>query len=422
MNAASPPSKMPLHIESFDDGAAPMRIAVVTETYPPEVNGVALTLARMVEGLRTRGHRLQLIRPTQPVFDQQRPADPDELLTTGIPIPCYPGLRMGLPAKKMLVRQWAVHRPDVVHIATEGPLGWSALHAARQLKLPISTDFRTNFHAYSSHYGAGWLQRTILGYLRKFHNRASCTTVPTQALAEELSSWGFERLNVISRGVDTQRFSPSHRSAALRQSWGAGDEDLVALYVGRLAAEKNIGLVIKAFEAMQQSRPNSRLVIVGEGPQRQALMQMCPSAHFAGMRSGLELSAHYASADLFIFPSLSETFGNVTLEAMASAVPALAYRHAAAAQLLKGGRGGVSVEVGQEQAFIAQALQLAQDLAHCRELGLQARQVALTLDWDGIITQFEALLRSTIASHNVHALPPSSQAQGAALATQAASQ
>jgi glycosyltransferase involved in cell wall biosynthesis len=163
-------------------------------------------------------------------------------------------------------------------------------------------------------------------------------------------------------------------------------------------------------------------VIVGEGPQRQALMQMCPSAHFAGMRSGLELSAHYASADLFIFPSLSETFGNVTLEAMASAVPALAYRHAAAAQLLKGGRGGVSVEVGQEQAFIAQALQLAQDLAHCRELGLQARQVALTLDWDGIITQFEALLRTTIASHNVHALPPSSQAQGAALATQAAPQ
>jgi len=286
-----------------------------------------------------------------------------------------------------------------VHIATEGPLGWSALHAARQLKLPISTDFRTNFHAYSSHYGAAWLHRTILGYLRKFHNRASCTTVPTSALAQELSSWGFERLHVISRGVDTQRFCPSRRSPALRQQWGAGPDDLVALYVGRLAPEKNLGLVARTYAAMARRNPRVRLVIVGDGPQRQALGQSCPSAHFAGVRSGLDLAAHYASADLFIFPSLSETFGNVTLEAMASGLPVLAYEHAAAAELIHHGHSGLAVPVGQEQTYLAQAEALSADLIGCRQMGLAARQIALRLDWASIIGQFEGLLRRTIAEH-----------------------
>ena len=381
MNAALTDPSAALTIEQLDGPATPMRIAVVTETYPPEVNGVALTLAKMVEGLRGREHSLQLIRPTQPVVDSQRDADPDELLTAGLPIPCYPGLRLGLPAKRLLVRQWSTHRPDVVHIATEGPLGWSALHAARQLKLPISTDFRTNFHAYSSHYGAAWLHRTILGYLRKFHNRASCTTVPTQALAQELTSWGFERLHVLSR------------------QWGAGQDDLVALYVGRLAPEKNLELVARAYEAMARRNPRVRLVIVGDGPQRQALGQMCPNAHFAGVRSGLELSAHYASADLFIFPSLSETFGNVTLEAMASGLPVLAYEHAAAAELIRPGQSGLSVPVGQEDAYVAHAEALSADLDRCRLMGLAARQVALRLDWASIIRQFEGLLRRTITEH-----------------------
>jgi glycosyltransferase involved in cell wall biosynthesis len=399
MNAAHTAHPAALSIEQLDGPATPMRIAVVTETYPPEVNGVALTLAKMVEGLRGRQHSLQLIRPTQPVVDSQRDADPDELLTAGLPIPCYPGLRLGLPAKRLLVRQWSTSRPDVVHIATEGPLGWSALHAARQLKLPISTDFRTNFHAYSSHYGAAWLHRTILGYLRKFHNRASCTTVPTSALAQELSSWGFERLHVISRGVDTQRFCPSHRSPALRQQWGAGPNDLVALYVGRLAPEKNLGLVARAYEGMARRNPRVRLVIVGDGPQRQALGQMCPNAHFAGVRSGLDLSAHYASADLFIFPSLSETFGNVTLEAMASGLPVLAYEHAAAAELIRPGQSGLSVPAGQEEAYVAHAEALSADSDRCRLMGLAARQVALRLDWASIIGQFEGLLRRTISEH-----------------------
>jgi glycosyltransferase involved in cell wall biosynthesis len=381
-------------------GASPnLRIAVVTETYPPEINGVAVTLAKVVEGLRERNHSLQLIRPIQPFFDKQRSADADEILTAGLPIPRYPGLRMGMPSKKLLVRHWSLQRPDIVHIATEGPLGWSALNAARALKLPVSTDFRTNFHAYSGHYGAGWLHRTILRYLRKFHNDASCTTVPTQALAGELQSWGFERLSVVARGVDTERFSPVHRSADLRAAWDVEPGDPVALYVGRLASEKNLGLLARSYAVMRQSEPRMRLVVVGDGPERQSLAAACPQAHFAGMQTGIALARHYASADLFVFPSLSETFGNVTIEAMASGLPVLAYDHAAASELLRDGQGGIAIAVGQEENFMAQAGALCNDPTRRLLLSQQARQIALGRSWESIVTRFEALLRATVAAH-----------------------
>ena len=386
-------------IEELRSARPSLRIAVVTETYPPEINGVAVTLAKVVEGLRERNHSLQLIRPLQPVFDKQRSVDADEILTAGLPIPRYPGLRMGMPSKKLLVRHWSLQRPDIVHIATEGPLGWSALHAARALKLPVSTDFRTNFHAYSGHYGAGWLSRAILRYLRKFHNSASCTTVPTQALAAELQSWGFERLSVVARGVDTERFSPSHRSAELRAAWGVEPGDPVALYVGRLASEKNLGLLVRAYAAMRQTEPRMRLVIVGDGPERQSLAAACPQAHLAGMQTGADLARHYASADLFVFPSLSETFGNVTIEAMASGLPVLAYDHAAASELLHQGQGGVAIAVGQEEQFMAQAGALCHDPARRLLLGQQARQIALGRSWESIVIRFEALLRTTVAAH-----------------------
>jgi glycosyltransferase involved in cell wall biosynthesis len=387
------------HIEELLGASPNLRIAVVTETYPPEINGVAVTLAKVVEGLRERNHSLQLIRPIQPFFDKQRSADADEILTAGLPIPRYPGLRMGMPSKKLLVRHWSLQRPDIVHIATEGPLGWSALNAARALKLPVSTDFRTNFHAYSGHYGAGWLHRAILRYLRKFHNDASCTTVPTQALAGELQSWGFERLSVVARGVDTERFSPVHRSADLRAAWGVEPGDPVALYVGRLASEKNLGLLARSYAVMRQSEPRMRLVVVGDGPERQSLAAACPQAHFAGMQTGIELARHYASADLFVFPSLSETFGNVTIEAMASGLPVLAYDHAAASELLRDGQGGVAIAVGQEEHFMAQAGALCSDPARRLLLSQQARQIALGRSWESIVTRFEALLRGTVAAH-----------------------
>jgi len=376
------------------------RIAIVTETYPPEVNGVAMSIARVVEGLQRRSHELQLVRP------RQRHVEPDptprgarlhELLTAGWPIPRYPNLRMGAPSKRALVQLWSLQRPDVVHIATEGPLGWSALQAARHLKLPVSSDFRTNFHAYGQHYRIGWLAKPILAYLRKFHNRAQCTMVPTEALRAQLEASGFERVVVVSRGVDTRLFDPQRRSAALRQAWGAGDDDLVLAYVGRLAAEKNLVAAVAAYDALRESMGGAvKLVFVGDGPQRSELAARCPQAVFAGQRGGEDLAAHYASADLFLFPSLTETFGNVTIEAMASGLPVVAFDCAAAAQVIRSGHNGLLAHDESLPAFVRATLQLAADPERRRAMGAAARDAARRHDWDGVVARFEAVLVQTI--------------------------
>ncbi len=388
-----------------------LRVAVVTETYPPEVNGVAATIARVVDGLRQRGHQLQLVRPRQEgtqlgSASALLPTQPlDEVLLRGLPIPRYPQLKMGLPARSALLRLWTARRPDVVHLVTEGPLGWSALQAACKLRLPVVSDFRTNFHAYSAHYGVGWLRAPVMAYLRKFHNRTACTMVPTAALQRELAAAGFERLRVVARGVDTRLFDPARRSEALRASWGAAPETLVALCVGRLAPEKNLGAVVAAAEAMaaalgasaQGEAPRLRLVLVGDGPERTRLQQRCPDAVFAGLRRGEDLAAHYASADVFLFPSTTETFGNVVPEAMASGLAVLAYEHAAAGQLIRDGDNGLLARLDDTAAFCSAAQRLAGAPLRVRALGLQARATAAQLGWGCIVEAVESEYATAMA-------------------------
>ena len=377
---------------------SPMRVTVVTETYPPEVNGVALTLQRMLEGLRARRHVVQLVRLRQHADDLPRRARGfHEVLMRGLPIPRYPHLRMGVPCAQKLERLWAMQRPDVVHIATEGPLGWSALRAAERLGLPVVSDFRTNFHAYSRYYGLGWLQRGIAGYLRGFHNRTLTTMVPTPALQRELAAQGFENLRVVARGVDTTHLNPSKRNAALRRLWGAGDDTLVVLCVSRLATEKNITLLWRAFDAIVRRGVDARLVLVGDGPQRPQLEALCRGAHFAGVRRGEDLAAHYASADLFVFPSLTETFGNVVPEAMASGLPVVAFDHAAAGQLIRHGDSGWLAAPQEAVQFVDMLSHAASDLARLRVVGARARESALALDWQRVIDDLEAVLRRAAA-------------------------
>ncbi|MDM7948631.1 glycosyltransferase family 1 protein [Hydrogenophaga sp.] len=394
-----------LLVEHLSARHPPLRLAVVTETYPPEINGVARTLARLVHSLQDLGHDVQLIRPRQPPdgrhITQQEPLE--QILVRGLPIPRYPHLRMGLPAKNALVKHWSLQRPDVVHIATQGPLGWSALQAARKLRLPISTDFRTNFDAYSKHYGIAWLQRPIAAYLRKFHNLADCTTVPTEALRAALVANRFERLKVIARGVDVASFNPSFRDAALRASWGAGEQDCVALYVGRLAAEKNLGLLARAFQSMKAANPRVRLVVVGDGPAREELQANCFDAKLCGSQSGQALARHYASADCFVFPSLTETYGNVTPEALASGLAVLAFDHAAASDLICSGRNGLLAPVGDEASFLRMAVHLATDPTLIQQVRQQAVTAVAERSWSQIASQVETmwidLLKSRLGSH-----------------------
>jgi glycosyltransferase involved in cell wall biosynthesis len=375
-----------------------LRIAVVTETYPPEINGVALTLAKLVECLRARGHAIQLIRPRQPMEGSPAQAVFDQVLTRGIPIPRYPNLRLGLPSKRLLVSTWMQQRPDVVHIATEGPLGWSALRAATKLRLPVSSDFRTHFESYSQHYGVGWLRKPIESYLRKFHNQASCTLTPTESLRQSLVRARFERVHVVSRGVDTSRFSPDHRSQLLRDTWGVAPEQPVALYVGRLAPEKNLSLLIRAADATHVANPHLKWVIVGDGPARLDLQQALPHAHFAGPRSGTDLSAHYASADWFAFPSLTETYGNVVPEAMASGLAVLAFDRAAAAECIRNDHTGVLVPSEDEQQFLQLANRLATDTAWVKRLGGAACAAVQSNSWETIADQMESIWSGLLAT------------------------
>ncbi len=371
-----------------------LRVAMVTETYPPEVNGVARTVAFMAEGLRRRGHDVRLIRPRQNGHDH---AAPGELLARGLPIPRYPQLKMGMPAGGVLARAWSGERPDVVHIATEGPLGWSALSAATKLRIPVATDFHTNFHAYSRHYGFAWLARPVMAWLRRFHNRAACTMVPTAEMAEDLAAAGYRGLRVVGRGVDPQVFSPERRSRELRASWGADDATPVALCVSRFAPEKNFPLVIRAFEEMRRAEPRTRLVLVGDGPMAEALRGRNIGYVIAGRLANGELSAHYASADIFLFPSITETFGNVTLEAAASGLGIVAYRYAAARQHLEHERSALLAPFDDDQAFLGLARRMAQEPQLARRLGAAARQAAAPLTWERIVDDFAAVLADVAA-------------------------
>jgi glycosyltransferase involved in cell wall biosynthesis len=373
-----------------------VRIAYVTETFPPELNGVSLTVERTVNHLRQRGHSLELIRPRQP--GEAAMDAPEEWRTLGCPIPMYPDLRFGLASSSTLRARFERTQPQIVHIATEGPLGWAAMRAAVSLGIPVTSDFRTNFHQYSRYYGLGWLSPVVHDYLRRFHNHGHTTFVPTRALARDLGAAGFERLQVVGRGVDSERFSPDKRSAALRARWNAGDGP-VLLYVGRLAAEKNVMLAMCAFEAVRRRSRSACMVVVGDGPLRKRLEAEYPHAIFAGVQRGDALAEHYASADLFLFPSLSETFGNVTLEALASGLPVVAFDTAAAADHVDDCGNGLLAPPGAERAFVAAACSLAWQHRHLADVRARARRAALAAQWPEVLARFETHLADTVAAH-----------------------
>ncbi len=386
------PNAEPAPLAGSEDCLAPLRILLVTETYPPEINGVAMTTERMVQGLRALGHWVGVVRPRQR-------HDRDEAGTwtvPGLPIPKYPGLRLGFPARWQLGRLMQHLRPDLVHVVTEGPLGWAAVSAARARKLPLTSGYHTHFAQYSSHYGVGWLTPWVSGWLDALHRRCHATLVPTPELAATLSARGIPKVRTVGRGVDTLLFRATRRSAPLREAWRLADGGLACLYVGRLAPEKNLEVVERAFAAIAARDRDARMVWVGDGPALPRLRAAHPDHVFAGARTGEDLAAHYASADLFLFASLSETWGNVLTEALASGLPVLAFRRAAAEILIRERENGVTVDPDDAEAFIAAALELAGNAGLRGRLGAEARASMQEHGWEKIVLRFEAVLREVV--------------------------
>ena len=377
----------------------PLSIALVTETYPPEINGVANTLHRIVHGLADRGHDITLLRPTRRRKEPERvEGRVREVPTPGFPLPFYPELQIGLPASRAVARTLKACAPDIVYIATEGPLGMSAQRVARRLKVPVVAGFHTNFHTYSRHYRLGLLAPTVLAYLRRFHNRCARTLVPTRELHDALTGLNFERLAVWPRGVDIALFNPARRDAVLRDAWTKSPDDLVVIYVGRIAREKNIDLAVEAFRAIRARRPGSRFVLVGDGPELPRIRDANPDFICTGARRGEVLAAHYASADIFLFPSTSETFGNVITEAMASGLGVVAFRMAAAATLLHEGVNGLLAEPDDHAAFIRQSETAAVDDDLRRNIAAQARRDVLPFAWPDMLARLENILFDVLDS------------------------
>ena len=373
-----------------------MRITIVTETFPPDVNGVAMTLNRIANGLEKRGHSLQIIRPQPEEPSVVNFGTYEEIRVMGFPIPGYPSLRFGLPSPRKLYHLWKEQLPDAIYIATEGPLGLSALDVAEKLKIPVTSGFHTNFHQYMKHYKVPLFRNAMAGYLKWFHNRTQTTFAPSPDMLRRLDLLGFENLQLLGRGVDTQLFSPGKRCPKLREQWGATEEDPVILYVGRIAAEKNLTLFADATNQLKQKHPNLKCVIVGDGPEKDTLKKNLPYAVFAGTQQGEDLAKHYASADFFLFPSTSETFGNVVTEALASGLITLAFNYAAPKMYIENQVNGFKVQMDQNQLFLNAADQILLDQTQWTKIRQEATKSVQTLSWTSILERFEQTLLNVI--------------------------
>lgn len=378
-----------------------MKIDIVTDTYAPDVNGVAMTLGRLTDGLKKRGHRVHVIHTGET-------AGEGETCSAAVPLPGYREVRVGLPEPFKLRARWAKKRPDAIYVATESMLGKSALKAANALGIPVASGFHTNFHQYMEQYRMGGLQPVAMAYLKRFHQRADCTLTPSRDVVEQLKAEGFNNVHLLGRGVDTELFSPGKRCENLRAEWGAGAGTPVAVMVGRVAAEKNFEVAVAAFEKMRQAVPDVQCVLVGDGPIRERLEAKFPWIHFAGIRMGEDLARHYASSDVLVFPSETETFGNVLLEGMASGLVTVSYDYAAAALHVRSGDNGLKVPKGDAEQFITQAVS-ALSIRPDHPIRQAARESAEALGWEQVVGEFETRLRDIAQAKEI--VRPSPQAK-----------
>lgn len=367
-------------------------LAIVTETYRPDVNGVARTLGKVTDTLRSC-YQLQVICPqANTSAHDAASSDIDWQGVGSAPIPGYPDMRFGFPCGRRLQRLWKENRPDAVYIATPGPLGWSALAAANRLGIPVSTGFHTNFHHYAGFYGFGWIRPLLMTYLKRFHNRSHWTLVPTMESASMLQSMGIKNTRTWGRGIDTHRFHPSHRCEKLRADWGADEDIPVYLYVGRIAAEKNIELAIQAYRRVRSEKGNARLIVVGNGPMLAQLKEKNRDIIFTGEQTGMALSRIYASADIFLFPSLTDTFGNVVLEACASGLAPIAFNNAAAREHLVHEESGLLASNTDRESFVHHALALALRPRFRARIRKEARSAVESLSWETLSQRFADLI------------------------------
>jgi phosphatidylinositol alpha 1,6-mannosyltransferase len=369
-----------------------MRIAIITESFPPDVNGVAHSVVRVAEHLLSRGHEPLVIAP-QPASGRRAVTGPlpyPVIRVPSLPTPGYSGFRLGLPSRR-IAAALREHRTDLVHLASPFVLGARGVGIARALQLPVVAVYQTDIPGYAGAYRVGWGEEAAWRWIRRIHNAADRTLAPSTATATALHSHGIERVWLWRRGVDAGRFDPAQRSAALRRALAPKGEILVG-YVGRLATEKRVDLL-----APVTKLPGVRVVIVGDGPARPALAKALPDAIFLGERRGGQLARLYASFDVFAHTGPYETFGQTIQEALASGLPVVAPAAGGPLDLVDHGRTGYLVPPCDAAALTETVAALVGDPARRAEFGANARAAVEGRSW---ATVGDELIGHYVAVHS----------------------
>lgn len=378
-----------------------LRLAIFTDTALPQVNGVSRTLDRLARVVRERGGEVRIFTTSDPsVPDGADPAGPGAVRYPSRPFWAYPQLRLSLPPGRAAVAALREWRPTLVHAATPFGVGIAGRRAASVLGLPFVTSYHTSLSAYARFYRLGALARPGWAFLRWFHNGGARTYCPTRAIQQELDARGFHGTRVWGRGVDLERFSPRWRSDALRHQLGAGGDRLVIAYVGRLAAEKGLDVALGAMRRLHSAQPGRWVfAIAGDGPYAARCRATAPPGTvFMGQLAGEELSTFFSSADLFVFPSVTDTFGNVLLEAMASGLPVVGADVPSTREVLAPG-GGVTFPAGDEAALAARIAALADDPERRIGLSEMALENARSRDWERIFDDLLADYQEVLDGH-----------------------
>ena len=382
-----------------------MRIAYFTESLPPLTDGVARTYTWLAQALNGAGVDFRFVAPVCPL--EQEPWRGRVLRQASVAFPLYSYYRVGLPNPARVFRDLDAFRPDLVQVAAPTPLGWLGIHYARRRGLPVVSSYHTHFVDYFPYYRLGFLSRPAWALLRRFHNATDRTFAPSASALARLGGHGFENLRLWERGLDAERFSPELRSGEERARWAGAGEKLV-LYAGRLVADKDLRVLAGALELAREGGAKLRCVFAGDGPLRQELERRLPLDHFPGFVRGQALSRLYASADLFVFPSPNETFGNVVLEAMASGLPVLAVAAGGPADLVEHGRSGWLCPPGDPAAFGGALERLCNDLGLRRSLAAAGLVRAGGFHWRAVhgrlLDSYQQLLDSRGARGALEAL------------------
>jgi phosphatidylinositol alpha 1,6-mannosyltransferase len=368
-----------------------MRICLATDTFLPEINGVTTVLAIMRRELKRRGHEVLVLAPR---YGSLMEVEPDVIRLASIPCPGYRQVHLSWPWGRGLSRLLDQFQPEVVQAVTEGPLGSFGRAYALQRRLPLATSFHTDFPRYAREYLGEWAVRPTRLWLKRFHGRAAFTMTPSASTRQELFALGVPAPVVWGRGVDTTWFHPDRRSKVRRDERG-GDDKVHVLHVGRLAAEKDVDTLVASFQAAREVLGERAVFCVaGDGPKVGMVREALPFARHYGFLNRNEVADLFADADLFVFPSPTETCGLVVLEALASKVPVIGAAAGGVPENILSGLTGTLIPPHQPHAFAGAIVNLVNHRSIRYPMSEAARAFAIGRDWSREIGSLESLFQS----------------------------